>query len=47
MEMEFKDNQRKRRLAMLLGLVLAIAAGGAAFMMGSQAVDERRAPAHP
>lgn len=36
MEMEFKDNKRKRRFAMLLGLVLAIAAGGAAFMMGSQ-----------
>ena len=36
MEMEFKDNTRKRRFAMLLGLVLAIAAGGAAFMMGSQ-----------
>lgn len=36
MEMEFKDNTRKRRFAMLLGLVLAIVAGGAAFMMGSQ-----------
>lgn len=36
MEMEFKDNRRKRRFAMILGLVLAIAAGGAAFMMGSQ-----------
>jgi len=35
-EMEYRDNKPKRRLAMVVGVALAIAAGGAAFMMGSQ-----------
>ena len=36
MEMELKDNKLKRRFAMLLGLVLVTAAGGAAIRNGSQ-----------
>jgi Flp pilus assembly protein CpaB len=46
MEMEFKDNKGRRRLAMVLGLVLAIAAGGAAFMMGSGKQSASAEPAN-
>lgn len=36
MEMEFKDDRRKRRGALVLGVLLAVGAGGGAFLMGSQ-----------
>lgn len=35
MEMEFKDNRGRRRVAMVVGLALAVVAGGAAFTMGN------------
>ena len=35
MDIEFKETKRKRRGAMLLGILLAVIAGGAAFTMGS------------
>ncbi len=36
MEMEFKDNTRRRRVAFVVGLVLAVVAGGAALAMTGQ-----------
>ncbi len=36
MEMEFKDNGRRRKLFLVLGVVLAVASGGAAFYLSSQ-----------
>lgn len=36
MEMEFKDNSRRRKVFVALGLVLSIMAGGAAFYLSSQ-----------
>jgi len=36
MEMEFKDNSRRRKVFVALGLVLSIMAGGAAFYLASQ-----------
>lgn len=36
MEMEFKDNGRRRKVFLVLGMVLALAAGGAAFYLSSQ-----------
>lgn len=36
MEMEFKDNSRRRKVFVVLGIVLALAAGGAAFFLSSQ-----------
>ncbi len=36
MEMEFKDNTRRRKVFLVLGMVLALAAGGAAFYLSSQ-----------
>lgn len=36
MEMEFKDNSRKRRFLLLIGAALAVLAGGAAFMLSNQ-----------
>jgi Flp pilus assembly protein CpaB len=35
MEMEFKDNKRKRRVALVAGIGLAVVAGGAAFMLST------------
>ena len=36
MEMEFKDSSRRRTLVLVIGVLLAIAAGAAAFMLSSQ-----------
>lgn len=36
MEMEFKDNTRRRKIFLVLGVVLALAAGSAAFYLSSQ-----------
>ena len=36
MEMEFKDNSRRRTLVLVVGVLLAIAAGAAAFALSSQ-----------
>lgn len=36
MEMEFKDNSRRRTLVLVVGVLLAIAAGAAAFFLSSQ-----------
>ncbi|MBA3307539.1 MAG: hypothetical protein H0T04_02510 [Chloroflexi bacterium] len=36
MEMEFKDNGRRRKVFLVLGVVLALAAGGAAFYLSSK-----------
>lgn len=36
MEMEFKDSSRRRTLVLVVGVLLAIAAGAAAFMLSSQ-----------
>ncbi len=36
MEMEFKDNSRRRTLVLVVGVLLAIAAGAAAFLLSSQ-----------
>lgn len=35
MEMEFKDNRRKRRVALVAGVALAVVAGGAAFTLST------------
>jgi Flp pilus assembly protein CpaB len=40
MEMEFKDNSRRRTLVLVVGVLLAIAAGAAAFMLSSQGQGE-------
>jgi Flp pilus assembly protein CpaB len=43
MEMEFKDSSRRRTLVLVVGVLLALAAGAAAFMLssqGSEAPDE-------
>jgi Flp pilus assembly protein CpaB len=40
MEMEFKDSSRRRTLVLVVGVLLAIAAGAAAFMLSSQGQDE-------
>ena len=36
MEMEFRDHSRRRKLGMVLGVGLAVGAGGLAFYFGSQ-----------
>ena len=36
MEMEFKDHSRRRRFLLLIGVVMAVVAGGAAFMLSNQ-----------
>lgn len=36
MEMEFKDNSRRRTLVLVVGVLLALGAGAAAFMLSSQ-----------
>jgi Flp pilus assembly protein CpaB len=43
MEMEFKDSSRRRTLVLIVGVVLAIAAGAAAFMLSSQGTEEPEA----
>jgi Flp pilus assembly protein CpaB len=43
MEMEFKDTSRRRTLVLVVGVLLAIAAGAAAFMLSSQGTDEPEA----
>jgi Flp pilus assembly protein CpaB len=43
MEMEFKDSSRRRTLVLIVGVLLAIAAGAAAFMLSSQGTDEPEA----
>jgi Flp pilus assembly protein CpaB len=40
MEMEFKDSSRRRTLVLVVGVLLAIAAGAAAFMLSSQGTEE-------
>lgn len=40
MEMEFKDNSRRRTLVLVVGVLLALAAGAAAFMLSNQGTDE-------
>lgn len=40
MEMEFKDSSRRRTLVLVIGVMLAIAAGAAAFMLSSQSSDQ-------
>ena len=40
MEMEFKDNSRRRTLILVVGVLLALAAGAAAFMLSSQGTEE-------
>ncbi|MGH2408675.1 MAG: Flp pilus assembly protein CpaB, partial [Candidatus Limnocylindrales bacterium] len=37
MEMEFKDDTRRRKVLLILGLMFAVAAGGAAFVLINQA----------
>ena len=39
MEMEFKDNSRRRTLVLVVGVLLALGAGAAAFMLSSQGDD--------
>lgn len=39
MEMEFKDNSRRRTLVLVVGVLLAIAAGAAAFFLSSQGTE--------
>ena len=48
MEMEFKDNSRRRTLVLVIGVLLALGAGAAAFMLSSQGTDEPAAtiPTH-
>jgi Flp pilus assembly protein CpaB len=48
MEMEFKDNSRRRTLVLVIGVLLALGAGAAAFMLSSQSTDEPAAsiPTH-
>jgi Flp pilus assembly protein CpaB len=43
MEMEFKDSSRRRTLVLIVGVILAIAAGAAAFMLSSQGTEEPEA----
>jgi Flp pilus assembly protein CpaB len=43
MEMEFKDSSRRRTLVLVVGVLLAIAAGAAAFMLSSQGQTEPEA----
>jgi Flp pilus assembly protein CpaB len=38
--MEFKDNSRRRTLVLVVGVLLALGAGAAAFMLSSQGTDE-------
>jgi Flp pilus assembly protein CpaB len=40
MEMEFKDNSRRRTMVLVIGVLLALGAGAAAFMLSSQSADE-------
>lgn len=40
MEMEFKDNSRRRTLVLVVGVLLALGAGAAAFMLSNQTSDE-------
>ena len=40
MEMEFKDNSRRRTLVLVVGVLLAIVAGAAAFALSSQNAEE-------
>ncbi len=40
MEMEFKDNSRRRTLVLVVGVLLALGAGAAAFMLSSQGTNE-------
>jgi Flp pilus assembly protein CpaB len=40
MEMEFKDSSRRRTLVLVIGVLLAIAAGAAAFMLSSQSTEQ-------
>ena len=40
MEMEFKDSSRRRTLVLVVGVILAIAAGAAAFMLSNQGPEE-------
>ncbi len=58
MEMEFDDNRGRGRFVIVMGLILAVVAGGAAFFLISQAQqqaaqpganghDRRRGPADP
>ena len=46
MEMEFKDNSRRRTLVLIVGVLLALGAGAAAFMLSSQGTEET-APSIP
>ena len=39
MEMEFKDNGRRRTMVLVIGVLLALGAGAAAFMLSSQNAD--------
>jgi Flp pilus assembly protein CpaB len=39
MEMEFKDNSRRRTLVLVIGVLLALGAGAAAFMLSSQSTE--------
>jgi Flp pilus assembly protein CpaB len=43
MEMEFKDNSRRRTLVLVVGVLLALGAGAAAFMLSSQSTEEPEA----
>jgi Flp pilus assembly protein CpaB len=43
MEMEYRDNSRRGKIVIVLGIVLALAAGGAAFMLVSQAQEAGQA----
>ncbi len=44
MEMEFKDNSRRRTLVLVIGVLLALGAGAAAFMLSSQGTEEAAPP---
>lgn len=44
MEMEFKDNSRRRTVVLVVGVLLALGAGAAAFMLSSQGTDESAPP---
>jgi Flp pilus assembly protein CpaB len=41
MEMEFKDSSRRRTLVLIIGVLLAIAAGAAAFVLSNQGQEEQ------
>ena len=43
MEMEFKDSSRRRTLVLVIGVLLALAAGAAAFMLSSQGQEQPEA----